>query len=80
MTGLLSWEEVDAALDEVEADDIAGVVDVFERFEGRATDEFDGRGARQTVNISSFSLRYGVSRATFSRWLQKYGKTRKEAS
>lgn len=66
----LTWDDVDARLDEVEAGDRAGVVAVFLLFEGMALDVFDGRGARQTVNVSSFCGHIGMYRPTFRRWLR----------
>lgn len=69
----LTWTEVQSRLDEVERDDRAGIVAVFLEFEGRALDERDGRGARKTVNLSTFCQRFSLPRQTFARWLRKYG-------
>lgn len=73
MTTHLSWTTVERALDRVEQDDKAGVVAVFLEFEGRALDRRDMRGARQTVNVSTFCQRFRLGRGTFARWLHLYG-------
>lgn len=67
------WSDVDAALDQIEKDDKAAIVAAYLAFEGQALESFDGRGARQTVNVSSFCGRYGLYRGTFARWLKTYG-------
>lgn len=68
----LTWAEVEAAMDAVEDGDQAGVASVFWTFEGRALDQLDGRGARQTVNVASFCGHFGIYRNTLRRWLAKH--------
>lgn len=72
MANLLTWAEVEAAMDAVEDGDKAGVASVFWTFEGRTLDVRDGRGARQTVNIASFCAHFKLYRNTFRNWLRKY--------
>lgn len=69
----LTWAEVGDALDLVEQGDREGVVTVFLMYEGRALNERDLRGARKTVNLSSFCQHFRISRQTFAQWLHKYG-------
>ena len=70
----LVWTEVEERLDKVEQDDKAGIVGVFLEFEGRALDQRDMRGARQTVNISTFCQHFQINRNSFARWLRAIGK------
>ena len=68
----LNWSEVEARLDLVEQDDKAGIVAVYLEFEGHALDQHDMRGARQTVNISTFCQHFRLGRGTFTRWIEVY--------
>jgi hypothetical protein len=69
----LSWSEVEEDLDQVEQGDRAGIVAIFLKYEGQALDRRDGRGARQTVNVSTFCQQFSLGRGTFARWLKTYG-------
>lgn len=66
-TNHLDWQEVEQRLDSVAAGDSEGLVAAFLEFEGRALDQRDGRGARQTVCISTFCQHFGLGRQSFAR-------------
>ena len=70
MASHLDWKEVEDRLDLVEATDRAGIVSVYLEFEGRALEQRDMRGVRQTVNISTFCQHFRIGRQTFARWLR----------
>jgi hypothetical protein len=72
VTTHLNWSSVERALDEVEQDDKAGIVAVFLEFEGRSLEEWDMRGARRTVNVSTFCQHFHLGRQTFARWLRDH--------
>lgn len=74
MSRFLEWSEIERALDDVAADDHAGIVAVFLEHEGRALEARDARGARQTLNVSSFCARFGLRRATFAKWIKAHGR------
>lgn len=76
MAELLSWQEVEAAMTAARGEDgglaQADVASVFWTYEGRTLAGRDGRGARQTVNVMSFALHFGIHRNTLRRWLERY--------
>ncbi len=75
----LSWTTVEEELDRVEQDDRAGTVAVFLAYEGMALDERDMRGARKTVNVSTFCQHFGLGRQTFARWLRDHAREKETA-
>lgn len=48
------------------------LVEVFKKYEGKITDEIDGRGASVKVTASSFARHMGIADTTFKEWIAKY--------
>lgn len=72
MAEFVTWEQMEAAMDAVEDGDQAGVCSVYWTHEGRTFEARDGRGVRQTVNITTFCYHFGMQRNTLRRWLRKH--------
>jgi hypothetical protein len=61
------WQDIDEALDRIEAGDYEAVAEVFLLWEGAVASHPDGR--RERVTVSSFGRRARVPRHTMSKWV-----------
>lgn len=60
----IQWSQIEAEC----GDFRDGFVATFRTYEGEETDEFDGRGARVVVTVTSFARHAGIPETTFRRW------------